>query len=180
MRGKLLKQNTPLGDPSEVFKPVEPSPGDVLNEVLVINEAYYKILLDSMANGLPQPEDDTSIEFPAALTVQELIEQASQFNVDGLPFTVGAPLLVVPVNGPNVGGVILTGQAEGGVNQQGVFEASGTITFGVIGTEHPVTWPDFIPLPDGSIMIGASETISGSIPNTEPTTQTTTGIIISY
>lgn len=180
MPRELLKQVPHSAIHQRLFKPVEPGPANVLNDVLVINEAYYQILLDSMVNGLPQPESEVSIEFPAALTVEELIEQASQFNVDGLPFTVGAPLLVVPVNGPNVGGVILTGQAEGGANQQGVFEASGTITFGIIGTERPVTWPDWVPLPDGSIMIGASETNSGSIPNTEPTTQTTTGIIISY
>ena len=168
------------GRRTRVFTSAESGPRNILLKELLINGVYYKHPVRAMMNGLPIPESEPSVELPAALTVQELIEQSSQLGVAGLPFTTGVPVLVIPVDGPVVGGVIVTGQAQGGLNQQGVIEATGTITFGVVGAEHPVTWPSWVPLPDGSILIGVSETITDSIPDGETTNQTNATLIFTY
>ncbi len=151
-----------LTDPNDVFTPTEPGPGDVLLEELAVDTAFIDSMFDAILNEEPQTEAEPPLELPAALTVQDVLDQADDFSVDGLPFITGVPVLVILPDNTLVNGIVVTGEAQGALTDEGVLEGSGTISIGVVGTGIDVTGP-FIP--DTSVTIGVSGTITDSIPD---------------
>jgi hypothetical protein len=160
-----------LTDPNDVFTSTEPGPGDVLAEELAVDSVFIDILFDAILNEATQTEADPPLELPAVLTAQELVDQAGQLGTDGLPFITGVPVLVNLTDGTMVNGIIVAGEGQGVLTNEGVLEAAGTLSIGVIGTGIDVTAP-FIP--DGTLTIGVSGTITDSIP--DGTTET--GLVI--
>ena len=157
-----------LTDPNDVFTPTEPGPGDVLLEELAADSAFVDTMFDAILNEEPQTEADPPLELPAVLTVQDLINQADQLSVDGLPFTTGVPVLVILTDGTLVDGIIVAGEGQGALTNEGVLEGSGTLSIGVIGTGIDVNVP-FIP--DCTLTIGVSGTITDSIPDGDTETE---------
>jgi hypothetical protein len=102
-----ISETITLTDPDDVFTPTEPGPGDVLAEELVVDSVFIDSLFDAILNESTQTEADPPLELPAVLTVQELIDQADQLSVDGLPFITGMPVLVILTDGTLVEVTIL-------------------------------------------------------------------------
>ncbi len=89
----------------------------------------------------------------------------------------GVPVLVILPDNTLVNGIVVTGEAQGALTDEGVLEGSGTISIGVVGTGVDVTGP-FIP--DTSVTIGVSGTITDSIPDGTTETEGVFEVIFEF
>lgn len=90
--------------PIPVFQPPPGGPGDLLIAAIAQFDELLPPLLPAQPAATPGTQDPQT-ELPTVLTLNELLELGQLFGGDGIPFTIGHPLVIVPVDGQLISGI---------------------------------------------------------------------------